>query len=70
MWELLVLLLAVTAGANMTTSSSGPPVPNSLPIGITRPPQLGGLAGPFGMPIVGASGLGMGPRFGNSNLSK
>ncbi len=72
MWLLPVLLLVgVTAATNSTINPrSMPTVPNSLPIGLTSVPPLGGLAGPYGLPIVGASGLGTGPRYGNTNLSK
>ena len=65
MWELLlVVLVAVTTGtidANMTTAAN---------VGIATPPLLGGLAGPFGKPVIGASGLGTSPRFGADKNGK
>jgi hypothetical protein len=69
MWQLLLLLLGAGTTAANTTTTDPLPAPSSLPankpnIGLGSPPPIVGVPGPFGKPIVGASGLGQGPRYG------
>jgi hypothetical protein len=75
MWELLLLMAVGTAAQNSTVTPSTPSSaaaapPNKPTVGLSSPPPLVGLAGPFNQPIIGASGLGQPPRFGPDKSGK
>jgi hypothetical protein len=74
MWELLLLMAVGTAAQNSTATPSTPSAaaapPNKPTAGLSSPPPLVGLAGPFNQPIIGASGLGQPPRFGPDKSGK